>query len=80
MLRPERATFELRCSGGAWVLGAAVLLGCICAGEIYGTFEYGGDTPFKLSGILIGLGLIAVIVGRRQGRQVNQRDPVSGAI
>ena len=31
--------------GGPWVLGAAVVLGCICAGELYGTFEYGGDTP-----------------------------------
>jgi phosphatidate cytidylyltransferase len=44
--------------GGAWLLGAAVVLGCLCAGELYGTFEFGGDTPWKLSGILIGLGFL----------------------
>lgn len=41
--------------GGAWVLATAVVLGCLCASELYGTFEFGGDTPWKLSGILIGL-------------------------
>ena len=41
--------------GGAWLLAAAVVLGCLCAAELYGTFESGGDTPYKLSGILIGL-------------------------
>ncbi len=44
--------------GGAWVLGTAVVLGCLCAAELYGTFESGGDTPYKLSGILIGLGFM----------------------
>ena len=41
--------------GGAWVLAVAVVLGCLCAAELYGTFEFGGDTPWKLSGILLGL-------------------------
>lgn len=44
--------------GGAWLLAAAVVLGCLCAAELYGTFEFGGDTPWKLSGILIGLGFV----------------------
>jgi phosphatidate cytidylyltransferase len=44
--------------GGAWLLAAAVVLGCICAGELYGTFEFGGDMPWKLAGILIGLFLM----------------------
>jgi phosphatidate cytidylyltransferase len=44
--------------GGPFVLAAAVLLGCICAAELYGTFEVGGDTPWKLSGIVIGLGFL----------------------
>lgn len=44
--------------GGAWLLGVVVVLGCLCAVELYGTFEFGGDAPRKLSGILIGLGLI----------------------
>lgn len=49
--------------GGAWVLAAAVILGCLCASELYGTFEFGGDTPWKLSGILIGLGFIFYAYG-----------------
>ncbi len=44
--------------GGAWLLAAAVVLGCICAGELYGTFEFGGDMPWKLAGILVGLFLM----------------------
>lgn len=46
--------------GGAWLLALAVVLGCVCAGELYGTFEFGGDTPWKLSGILLGLGFLFV--------------------
>jgi phosphatidate cytidylyltransferase len=41
--------------GGPWLLGAAVLLACLTSAELYGTFEEGGDTPWKLSGILIGV-------------------------
>ena len=44
--------------GSSWLLAAAVVLGCLCAAELYGTFEFGGDAPWKLSGILIGLGLM----------------------
>ncbi|MEE3326560.1 MAG: phosphatidate cytidylyltransferase [Myxococcota bacterium] len=44
--------------GGVWVMAAAVVLGCLCAAELYGTFEFGGDVPWKLSGILIGFGLM----------------------
>jgi phosphatidate cytidylyltransferase len=46
--------------GGAWLLALAVVLGCVCASELYGTFEFGGDTPWKLSGILLGLGFLFV--------------------
>ena len=41
--------------GGAWLLVTAAILGCVCASELYGTFEDGGESPWKLSGILIGL-------------------------
>ncbi len=41
--------------GGPWLLFAAVAMGCLCAGELYGTFESGGDRPFKLVGMLVGL-------------------------
>ncbi len=41
--------------GGGWLLGAAVLLGCITTSELYGTFEAGGDRPFKVGGIATGL-------------------------
>ncbi len=41
--------------GGGWLLAAAVLLGCITTAELYGTFEAGGDRPFKVGGIAIGL-------------------------
>ena len=41
--------------GGPWMLALAVVVGCLCAAELYGTFEFGGDTPWKLSGILLGL-------------------------
>jgi phosphatidate cytidylyltransferase len=41
--------------GGPWILALAVAIGCLCAAELYGTFEFGGDTPWKLSGILLGL-------------------------
>lgn len=44
--------------GSSWLLAAAIILGCLCAAELYGTFEFGGDAPWKLSGILIGLGLM----------------------
>jgi phosphatidate cytidylyltransferase len=44
--------------GGPFVLAAAVVLGCLCAAELYGTFEVGGDAPWKLAGILIGLGFV----------------------
>ncbi|MCH2186450.1 phosphatidate cytidylyltransferase, partial [Myxococcota bacterium] len=30
----------------------------LCASELYGTFEEGGESPWKRSGILIGIGLI----------------------
>lgn len=53
--------------GGAWVLATAVLLGCLCASELYGTFEFGGDTPWKLSGILIGLGFVFYAYVRPDG-------------
>ena len=46
--------------GGVWLMAAVVLLGCLCAAELYGTFEFGGDVPWKLSGILIGLFLMFV--------------------
>jgi phosphatidate cytidylyltransferase len=49
--------------GGAWLLGTAVVLGCLCAAELYGTFEFGGETPWKLSGIAIGLGLMIYAYG-----------------
>ncbi len=41
--------------GGGWLLGAAILLGCITTAELYGTFEAGGDRPFKVAGIAVGL-------------------------
>lgn len=44
--------------GGAWLLFAAVVLGCLCAAELYGTFESGGDSPYKLSGIVTGLAVM----------------------
>lgn len=44
--------------GGPWLLAAAVILGCVCAAELYGTFESGGDTPWKVSGMAIGLGFV----------------------
>jgi len=50
--------------GGAWLLAAALVLGCLCAAELYGTFEFGGETPWKLSGILIGLGCLFVAYAR----------------
>jgi len=44
--------------GGPWLLAAACILGVLCASELYGTFEDGGELPWKRSGILIGVGLI----------------------
>ena len=44
--------------GGPWLLAAACILGVLCASELYGTFEDGGELPWKRSGILIGIGLI----------------------
>ena len=44
--------------GGPWLLGAALVLGGLCAGELYGTFEEGGERPWKIWGILIGMGCI----------------------
>ncbi|MAI81076.1 MAG: hypothetical protein CL917_19200 [Deltaproteobacteria bacterium] len=41
--------------GGAWLLAVAIVLGCICASELYGTFEFGEQRPWKISGILIGI-------------------------
>jgi len=49
--------------GGSWVLAAAIALGCFCASELYGTFEHGGDTPFKLSGIVLGVAGITYCFG-----------------
>lgn len=40
--------------GGAWLLATALLLGCVTTAELYGTFEAGGDRPFKLPGIALG--------------------------
>jgi phosphatidate cytidylyltransferase len=45
--------------GGPWLLAAAMVLGCLCTAELYGTFESGGDRPFKVVGI--GIGLICMI-------------------
>jgi len=50
--------------GGVWLLGTAVVLGCLCAAELYGTFEFGGETPWKLSGIFIGLGFVLLAWAR----------------
>ncbi|MBW2695613.1 MAG: phosphatidate cytidylyltransferase [Deltaproteobacteria bacterium] len=50
--------------GGPWVLALAVVLGCLCAAELYGTFEFGGDTPWKLSGILLGLSFLLYTYAR----------------
>jgi phosphatidate cytidylyltransferase len=50
--------------GGPWILALAVVLGCLCAAELYGTFEFGGDTPWKLSGILLGLSLLLYTYAR----------------
>ena len=44
--------------GPPWLFGAAALLACLTSAELYGTFEEGGDSPWKLSGIAIGLGLM----------------------
>ena len=44
--------------GGPWLLASACILGAVCASELYGTFEDGGESPWKRSGILLGIGLI----------------------
>ena len=50
--------------GGLWLLAAALLLAGLCAQELYGTFEIGGDTPYKTSGVAVGLGLMLLCYAR----------------
>jgi phosphatidate cytidylyltransferase len=52
--------------GGPWLLGAVLALGLLCARELYGTFERGGESPWPGWGGALGV-LILLIVYLRPG-------------
>jgi phosphatidate cytidylyltransferase len=50
--------------GGLWLLLTALVLAGLCAYELYGTFAIGGDSPYKVSGVAIGLALMLLCYAR----------------